>query len=282
MPSDFPFVVTDLFAPLHAELLALLRTLPAERWDAPTAAPRWRVRDVVAHLLDIDLRELTVRRDDAWGAPPERPLESWAQLLAYLDGLNADWVRAMRRLGPRVLVELHEVIGPRVAALYESLDLAAPAPFAVAWAGETTSPNWFELGRQYTERWHHQQQIREAVGAPGLTSRRWLRPVLDVSMYALPYAYRDVPAAPGTTVSVVVGGDAGGAWLLARGRDAWTLDACAPADVVAPAATIALDQDTAWRLFFKQLTPELAARKVTIEGDRTLGERYLSVLAVMA
>ena len=55
-----------------------------------------------------------------------------------------------------------------------------------------------ERAREFTERWVHQQQIRDAVGKPGLTERRWLHPVLDAFARALPHALRD-HAAPGGT-----------------------------------------------------------------------------------
>src|SRR5213082_3892646 len=48
-----------LFAPLHAELMSLLRGLSAEDWEKPTVAKAWRVRDVAAHLLDTQLRRLS-------------------------------------------------------------------------------------------------------------------------------------------------------------------------------------------------------------------------------
>ena len=38
----------------RADLLAFLETLSPEQWDAPTLCTRWRVRDVVAHLLSYD------------------------------------------------------------------------------------------------------------------------------------------------------------------------------------------------------------------------------------
>ena len=72
------------------------------------------------------------------------------------------------------MIDLLAVTGPQDAAYQGSLDPHAPALFNVAWAGEQTSPNWFDIGQEYTERWHQQEQIREAVGAPGLTARRWL------------------------------------------------------------------------------------------------------------
>ena len=64
---------------------------------------------------------------------------------------------------------------------------------AVAWAGDKQSPNWFDIAREYTEKWLHQQHIREAVGQPVLDERRWLFPVLDTFMRALPHVYRDIP-----------------------------------------------------------------------------------------
>jgi uncharacterized protein (TIGR03083 family) len=275
--------VVPLFGPLHEALVALLGGLSAAQWEAPTRAGAWRVRDVAAHLLDGELRELAVRRDGVWGEAPAGALDTHEALLAFLGRLNADWVRAMRRVSPRVLTELLAWSGPQVTALYAALDPWAPAPFGVSWAGEATSATWAELGRQYTERWHHQQQIREAVGAPGLTERRWLRPVLDVSMRALPYGYRDVAAEPGTSVAIVVRGEAGGRWTLVREPHGWVLgEGAAAPSATQPVAALTLDADTAWRLFFRQMTPEEGARRVLVVGDRRLAAPYLHTLAVVA
>ncbi|MEC3975894.1 maleylpyruvate isomerase family mycothiol-dependent enzyme [Amycolatopsis sp. H20-H5] len=38
----------------RADFLALLTTLPPEQWDAPTLCSRWRVRDVVAHVVSYE------------------------------------------------------------------------------------------------------------------------------------------------------------------------------------------------------------------------------------
>jgi uncharacterized protein (TIGR03083 family) len=38
----------------RADLAAFLATLPAEQWQAPTLCARWRVRDVVAHVISYD------------------------------------------------------------------------------------------------------------------------------------------------------------------------------------------------------------------------------------
>ena len=58
-----PLYTAPLFAPLHAELLSLLRALTPEDWERPTLARAWRVKDVAAHLLDTQLRKLSAQRD---------------------------------------------------------------------------------------------------------------------------------------------------------------------------------------------------------------------------
>jgi hypothetical protein len=78
---------------------------------------------------------------------------------------------------------------------------------------------------------------------------------------------------------VVVSGEAGGTWSLVREAEGWALRMGPAAE---PAARIRLDQDAAWRLFFKALPPATAAERVAIDGDASLARPYLSALAVMA
>jgi hypothetical protein len=56
-----------------------------------------------------------------------------------------------------------EVATKSLAELHASRDPFAMAPYGVSWAGEEKSANWFDTAREFTERWHHQQQIRLAV-----------------------------------------------------------------------------------------------------------------------
>lgn len=272
-----PIYTSDLFGPLHAELLLLLRRLGPEEWERPTAAPRWRVRDVAAHLLDGDLRVLSALRD-GHGEPPAEPIDGYDDLVRFLDRLNADWVTASRRLSPRVLTELLATTGPDVAATFASLPPHAPALYAVAWAGETASENWMHVGREYTERWHHQMQIRDAIGAPGLFARRWLYPLLDLSVRALPYAYRATKAGIGMSVVVEVEGPGGGVWSLVKGEVTWAVyhDA-APS----PEAAIRLDADTAWKSLYHALVPSEARARAHVEGDEALAAPFFGTRSVM-
>ena len=272
-----PVLLLDRFAPLQAELIALLRGLAPGDWQRPTACALWSVKDIVAHLLDDDLRRLSSDRD---GVPPaEDGPGDYASLVAWINRMNAQWVAAARRLSPRVLVDLLELTGPQVVELFRSRDPFAPAHWAVAWAGETESQHWFDVGRDYTERWLHQQQIREAVGAPRLTGAEWLGPVLELFVRAVPVALRGVVRAPGTAVHLAVAGEAGGDWTVRRGEAGWELFAGAAS---AAAASVRLSDDTAWRLFSKGLPPDAARERCRIEGDQILGTAVLGALAIMA
>jgi uncharacterized protein (TIGR03083 family) len=267
-----------LFPELHAELMTLLRGLKPEDWQRPTACALWSVKDIVSHLLDTCLRRLSFGRDRL-DSTPGRAVGTQVELVAYLNQLNAEWVSATRRLSPRILMDLMELAVPQLHSYLEALDPEAPAVFGVAWAGESVSPNWFDIGREYTERWLHQQQIREAVQAPGLTARRWLNPAFDIFVRALPFTYRSVEANSGTTVEIDISGEAGGSWTLVREDSCWDLFVGADQ---APAARVTLDQDAAWKLFSKQLSPQEASRRIRIEGDIPLGRPVLGSLAVMA
>lgn len=271
--------VRPLFDPLHRELLMMLRTLAPEDWQRPTSAPRWKVADVVAHLTDSAIRRLSVERDAHRTLAPDRPITGSESLTAFLDEINAGWVNASRRVSPRLLLDLLDVIGRQLVDWFENAELDAPAVFPVAWAGEHASTAWFDIAREYTERWHHQQQIAEAVQAPGLTARKYLYPVLDISMRALPFAYRDVQAAPATAVTVEVTGDSGGAWTLVRDPDAWRLFSGSLPHV---AAHVRVDQDTAWRMFFKQRSRDDVLGAMSVGGRTDLAHPFAGVLAVMA
>ena len=277
MPALSRVETLELFPGLHEELLKLLGGLEVEDWRKPTACQGWSVQDVAAHILDTQLRIVSAGRD-GHHLPPGGAIGSYRELVDYLNELNGEWVKAMRRVSPQVLTGMLTKSGPALAEHLATWDPDGPAPFPVAWAGETTSANWFDIGRQYTEYWHHQAQIREAVGAQGLTGRKWLWPVLALFMRGVPWAYKEVAAQAGSAVAIVIEGEAGGVWTLLRGGHGWELVEREAGDVK---ANVRLSDQTAWRLFTNGLTAERAAAEVMLKGNRTLAEVFLSVRSVM-
>jgi len=267
-----------LFRPLHAELLALLRSLRPEEWSRPTICGAWQVRDVTAHLLDTTLRRLSFDRDRMAPPPPDRPLAGYADLVAFLDGLNAEWVRAARRLSPRVLIGLLEPALAQVADHFDALDPHGEAAFPVAWAGEERSEAWFDIGREYTEQWLHQQHLRLATHRPLLREREWMHPVLDLFVRAVPRAYADVPAPEGTRVQIAIAGPAGDTWDLAREAEGWRLQHEVSGE---PATRVEISDEDAWLLFSKGLRGAAAEERVRMVGDAELGRPFLGTLAIM-
>ena len=277
MPETPPIETLPLFAELDRLLLQLLRSLQPADWRRPTLARQWTVQDVAAHLLDGNLRTLSMLRDGHFGEAPNDT--SYGGIVAYLNQLNADWVRAARRLSPAVLVGLLAQSGAEYTAYLHTLDPWAPAAFAVGWAGENKSLNWFHIARDYTEKWHHQQQIREAVGQPApLLAPRLFRPFIETVMRGLPHAYRQVSAPVGTRVQVVVRTEAGGIWELVCTPEGWQLQ---PPAGAAPAASVTLAPADAWPLFTKGLNATEVRAHAVVAGDEQLAMAALRMAAVM-
>ena len=274
-----PVNTVELFPELSAELLHLLKNLPRAAWDRATACPAWSVKDVVAHLLGGNLGRLSFGRDRLSHPKPDIAPGNYAALVAYINQRNAEWVSVARRISPNLLIEFLEITDPQLYQYFKSLPPFEPGGPAVAWAGDAQSPNWFDVAREYTEKWLHQQHVREAVGQPVLAGRKWLFPVLDAFMRALPHTYRDVEAPDGAALWFHIVGEAGGNWSLLRQRGMWRLFSGAAPRAV---ATVRLDQDIAWRLFTKGISQEAAQAEIQSEGDAALGMRILQMASIMA
>jgi uncharacterized protein (TIGR03083 family) len=266
------------FRPLSTEIVRLLRTLDAADWQRPTMAGSWRVHDVVAHLVDTALRRLSFHRDRAAPPAPERPIAGERDFVAFINELNAVWVRAARRLSSRALTDLYERAGAELAGFVEAQKLDDPALFPVSWAGESRSALWLDIGREFTEVWHHGSQIREAVGAGPFHEPQWLRLVLEIALHALPHAYRTVPGRPGASVAIVITGRSSGSWALHYRHGTWDIDEGRPAR---PAATATMSCEVAWRLFFNALSPREAQAQVKVEGDAAFALPLLSTRSVI-
>ncbi len=274
-----PILIAHRFRPIHGELMSLLRSLSPQDWSAPTVAAGWSVKDMAAHLLDTDIRRLSMGRDRLPPLQPPTPIENQRDLVEFLDLLNAQWITAARRFSPRLLIDFHALIGPQLAEQMEALDPFSPTGTGVGWAGEVRSFVWFDTAREYTEKWLHQQQIREAVDAPGLVTRQWLHPTLDTFVRGLPYLYRGVAAPNGATVTLIIEGDAGAAWTLMRSAEGWRL--YAGSDPRA-GATVRMEQDTAWRIFSKGMDLSTAQERTQITGNVAWGAPILTMVAIMA
>jgi uncharacterized protein (TIGR03083 family) len=276
MQQSSPIVTTHLFPVLDQKLIDLLKSLSAEDWNKPTIAKLWTVKDIAAHLLDTNVRAIAAR--DNYDMTANTTINSYSDLVGYLNELNAIWVNAMKRASPGLLIDMLESTGKQYSADMATLDPGAKARYPVSWAGESESYNWFDVAREYTEKWHHQQQIRLAVGKTDeLFSPELYTPYLETSMRALPHHYRTIKAKNGNVISFTIKGY--GEWFLHYNEDKWNLTT----QVIAqPICEVDIDPAVAWRIFTKGIAQIEAKKHILITGDTRLGEHILSMLAVMA
>jgi uncharacterized protein (TIGR03083 family) len=272
--ADLPLIdVRPLLPRERAKLVELLAGLASSDWTRATVCPGWNVHDVALHLVGNDIGRL--------GPPARSEARSgkldFLSLARSIEQSNEDWVRTARRIPPSLLVEFLALSGPRVDAAFARLDMRAEG-VAVAWTGTGPSPYWLDIAREYTERWVHHQQIRQALGRPPLLGRHWLYPVIATFMRALPMAYESIPAATGTRVAVVVDGPAGGRWLLRRGDERWSLLAD---DGQRATSEVHVGQNVVWRLWTRLAPVEQAQASIAISGDEDLGAPAARVVAVM-
>lgn len=274
-----PIDTLELMPEIDALLLAFLENLSEADWHRPTLAGQWNVKDIAAHLWDGNLRSLSMLRDHYFGVTAPG-LDTHQGLVSFLNQLNADWVIAAKRLSTKVLIELLKTSGQAYCAFLKTLPLAEAATFSVAWAGETSSKNWFHIAREYTEKWHHQQQIRWAVCEDQtLLQEKWIVPYLDTSVRALPHHYRNTPGSEGDLIKFVFEGSSRQQWYLRYEKGLWQLLVATDAP---PNCEVQIRHEDAWRIFTKGMTRQEALARSVIIGKKELGSKVFDMLAVMA
>jgi uncharacterized protein (TIGR03083 family) len=271
-----PILVVDRFPALLEALLDLLTGISDEEWQRPVHGGEWTVKDLAQHLLGDEINILSGKRDRY--SEKLALVGSWEELVVLINRRNAVWVDATRRMSPRLVCELLRATGDQVNAYFHQVDLYATGG-PVNWAGPEPSPVWLDVAREFTERWHHQQHIRDAIGRPGCTEAYFLTPVLATFMHALPQTFRGVDAPEGTGISLAVTGEAGGTWSVMREQDRWQLYRGKPDH---SQAEVELPEDTTWRLFTKGIPKEAARQMAKLSGDLHLAEKVLETVAIIA
>lgn len=271
-----PVLVADRFPALLDALLDLLQSLTPEEWQRPVHGGEWTVKDLAQHLLGDEINILSGKRDRF--SETFAPIHSLGELITLINYRNAVWVEATRRISPRVIMDLLRITGDQANEHFREVD-----PFAtgspVNWAGTDPAPVWLDIAREFTERWHHQQHIRESVGKPGASGPEFLAPVIAAFARALPVTFRATAAPVETAVTLNITGPAGSTWTVVRKANGWKLYQGA---AEAPEAVVDLPEDTAWRLFTKGISPTQAGEQARITGNLALGEQVLETVAILA
>lgn len=275
MQPPQPILVSELFPILLDELISLLNSLTKEEWDLPTACSSWSVKDVALHLLGGDIGILSWKRD---GYSPLPSINSWDHLVSLINEQNELWVKGTQRISPPLIIDLLKFTGDQVSSYFHSLD-----PFAIGgpvdWVSPDPAPVWLDLAREYTERWHHQQHIRDSVGKPGLKEQKFLSPVLDTFILALPRTFKKVKAENGTSIVISITGSVRKQWTLNINFGEWRLYEGTAGDYQ---VNVVIEDDIAWRIFTNEISPVEAKKRVLIEGNQQLGEKVLETVSIIA
>lgn len=270
----------DLFPKERAALLNLLHSLEPEEWSRPTACEGWSVHDVAIHILGDDIGRISNGRDGHANPEFAKGIDiiDFTGLVAAIDRQNDWWVRAGRRMSPQLIVELLDITGEVLDKHFRTLDLQSTGG-PVTWAGTEPAPVWLDLAREFTERWHHQQHIREAVGRPGLMEPTWLRPVFETFVRGLNRPLRGIERPIGTTLMLTITGDAGGTWYAVREKSGWDLTERTDHS---PDASVTLPQEIAWKLFTRGISIETAQASAKAIGDPELCTAVFQTVSILA
>ena len=272
-----PNLTAHLIPEVESKLLELLGQLTPEDWETPTISPRWKVKDVAAHLLDTQLRKLSIARDRHVTEIPV--IHSAADLAAFIDRLNQEGVDA---LSPPESDGSHLSDGSRLDREREVSPIA----------GSLRPGNFCsELGwrRDIAQLVRYSPRIDGTLAPPTTNQARrksaWnhdtgaLSPVLDCFMRALPYTYRNILADPGTLLQFDISGECGGTWCLLCQSIGWQL---VKPSLGKATSRVTIPQEIAWRVFTKGIDRKTALAQAQAEGDPELGLHILRMIAIVA
>lgn len=261
LPAEATRDYAALFAVERDRLNELLADLQAGDWQQPSPCPGWSILGLCCHLLGDDFGLLARHRDGHYGTPsPGGATEG--EFVSWLDELQAEWVRASRRLSPRLVTELLRWAGPQIADTFRREDPRARTA-SVSWAGPGPAPVWLDQARELSEYWIHRQQILQGLGRPSDLRADLAGPVLDGLRWAYPYRLAQARAQPGDTVTITITGPVTKIWRLVAAESGWQF---ADQPGSRRAASLAMSTEQAWRLLTNNL-PAVRQTDLATSGD---------------
>lgn len=275
IPTEPEHDYAALFTVERDRLGKLLAGLSAEDWQRPSPCPGWSVLGLCCHLLGDDFGTLARHRDGHYGTPsPEGAAEG--EFIAWLDDMQAEWVRASRRLSPRLVTDLLRWTAPQVADTFRREDPQARIA-SVSWASSGPVPAWLDQARELSEYWIHRQQLLQGLGRPSDLRADVAGPVLDGLRWAYPYRLAQAQAWPGDSLTITVTGPLTRGWHLVATGAGWQFDDEPGARI---AATLTLSTDQAWRLLTNNL-PAGSRSDLVASGDAAITDILLHTRAIV-
>ncbi len=269
-----------LFPKLTEALITLLKGLDVDDWKKPSPIKGRTIKDLVSHLIDGSLRRLSLQRDHFSDMTANKEIHSYSDLVDFIQTLNSEWMKATKRLSPELLMDLLAYSEGKLYDFLNTLDPDGEALFSVAWAGESRSLNWFDIAREYTEKWHHQMQIRLALDKPILLEKEYAEPLYDTFMLGLPYLYRDMEDYPeNATIKISITDVIQKSWYVTKRAEGWELSSKKDEIV----SEIDIPGKEAWIIFTNTDRDKAKYRSgISVKGDPKPGDKLLEFVTVMS
>ena len=187
-----------------------------------------------------------------------------------------------RRLSPEILIDLLEYAQGQLNDFIKRLDTHGRALFPVSWAGESESQNWFDIAREYTEVWHHQMQIRMALGKPILLEPKYSEPLYDTFMLGLPHLFKDLQDfEQNYKVKISLSGSLNKSWLIERQAEKWVIIEEKNLEIIH--TSLEVPDDRAWKVFTNtDRDKEKYKAMIKSTGDARFALRLLEYVTVMS
>ncbi len=262
----------ELLSSVWSSIAGLCRDLDETAWDLATDLPGWSVKDNVAHMIGTE----RMLMGDAAPRSADVDPASAAHVRNDIGRANEQWVAAYRsQPGAQVLAEFEATTARRL----EVLRAMTPE----AWDAEGFTPEGPGPYRQFMairvfDCWFHEQDIREAIDAPGGLEDAVADHSIARIERGLPFVVGKKAGAPqgAAVVFEVTGKNPLVVPIGVEGRAA-VLDQAPPA----PTVRLTMDRRTYSRLAGGRWPGRRALdeHRVVIEGDAELGERVITNMA---
>lgn len=250
----------------------VVRPQPAHAYDAPTPCPGWSVRDVLSHLLGIEMMlhgEPVPSHDGEWPSHVRNPIGE----------INEAFVEAYRDWpGIEVLNRFCEVTSESLRRLRRLDDESWEK---VGWSPEGERPYHRFQETRVLDSWIHLQDIRDALLEPADDHGVGEEIVVNRFEAALPYVVgKKLQPLEGSVIQVNLTGRL--ARTVVLGMINGRAQALAASDDV-PAFELTTPVALFWRRMAGRITAKafLSASASDVRGDRALAQRFADELVVM-
>ncbi|MDK9498080.1 maleylpyruvate isomerase family mycothiol-dependent enzyme [Streptomyces katrae] len=250
----------------------LVLPLPEAQWNLPTPCPGWSVRDIVSHLIGLELEQL--------GDP--RPIHTLPRDLRHVVDEFTRYMEVpvdVRRhhTAPEMTSELEYTVIRRQRQLRN--ERRDPATTMVRGPQGNQITLEFSLRLRAFDTWIHEQDLRAALGVPGNWDSPGAFVARDILLAGLPKVVaKGAGAPPNTAVVIDVHGPV--EFLRTVRVDAAGRATLDKTPSLGPDVSLAMDWETYVRLAAGRVRPRTVADRVKVEGDTELAAAILGAFAV--